>query len=50
MEKGFTTQLTNNVTSKPRGRFPTSRTAAKSTFIIIGMIISQIKIAIGTLT
>jgi hypothetical protein len=50
MEKGFTTQFTNSVTSKPRGRFPTLRTAAKSTFIIIGMIISQIRTAIGKLT
>ena len=50
MEKGFTSQLTSNVTSNPRGRAPTFRIAAKSTFIIIGMIISQISTAIGRLT
>jgi len=43
IENGFTSQLTNNVTRSPRGRFPTSRMAPKSTFIIIGTIISQIR-------
>ena len=50
IENGFTSQLTNSVTSRPRGRFPTSRMAPKSTFIIIGTIISQMRTAIGTLT
>ncbi len=49
IEKGFTSQFTNSVTRSPRGRRPTFRTAVKSTFIIIGMIMSQIRTAIGTL-
>lgn len=49
MEKGFTTQFTNRVISRPTGRLPTSRTEANSTFIIIGTIISQISTAIGRL-
>jgi hypothetical protein len=50
MEKGFTTQLTKSVTSNPRGFCPTSRMAPKSTFIIMGTIMSQISTAIGILT
>ena len=49
IENGFTTQLTNRVTIKPFGRLPTFLIEAKSTFIIMGMIISQIRTAIGTL-
>ena len=49
MEKGFTTQLTNSVINNPVGFLPTSRTDAKSTFIIMGMIMSQIRMTIGTL-
>ena len=49
MENGFTSQFTNSVTISPRGLLPTLRMEAKSTFIIIGMIISQIRTAIGTL-
>jgi len=49
IENGFTSQLTNSVTSNPRGRFPTFLMEAKSTFIIMGMIINQIRIAMGTL-
>ena len=49
IENGFTSQFTNSVTSSPRGRLPTLRMEVKSTFIIIGMIISQISTAIGTL-
>jgi len=50
MENGLTSQLTRRVTNSPRGRFPTFRTDAKSTFIIIGMIISQIRTAMGRFT
>ena len=50
IENGFTSQLTNSVTSSPRGRCPTPRMAPKSTFIIIGTIMSQMRTAIGTLT
>ncbi len=50
IENGFTSQLTNSVTSRPRGRRPTLRMAPKSTFIIMGTIISQISTAMGTLT
>jgi hypothetical protein len=49
IENGLTSQLMNSVTKRPRGRFPTSRIAAKSTFIIMGMIISQMRTAIGML-
>jgi hypothetical protein len=49
MEKGFTTQLMKSVTSKPAGRLPTFRTEEKSTFIIMGVIMSQISTAMGTL-
>lgn len=49
IEKGFTSQFTNRVTTKPIGRSPTLRTARKSTFIIMGIIISHMRIAIGTL-
>ena len=50
IEKGFTSQFTNKVTSSPRGFSRTLKMDAKSTFIIIGMIISQIRMAMGTLT
>src|SRR3990170_3928019 len=49
MENGFTSQLTKSVTRSPRGLRPTFRIAAKSTFIIIGVIISQMSTAMGTL-
>ena len=49
IENGLTTQLTNSVTSSPAGRRPTFLTDEKSTFIIIGVIISQISTAIGAL-
>src|SRR5262249_28766231 len=49
MENGFTTQLTNRVTTNPFGFRPTFSTDAKSTFIIIGMIMSQMRMAIGAL-
>src|SRR5512139_2658436 len=49
IENGFTSQFTNSVTNSPRGRRPTLRIDPKSTFIIIGVIISQMRIAIGTL-
>ena len=49
IENGFTSQLTTKVTARPFGRLPTLRTEAKSTFIIIGMIISQINTAMGKL-
>src|SRR5574341_1700256 len=49
MENGFTSQLTKSVTRSPRGFRPTFRIAAKSTFIIIGVIISQMSTAMGTL-
>lgn len=38
-----------SVMTSPRGRRPTSRIDAKSTFIIMGVIISQMSRAIGTL-
>ena len=47
IENGFTIQFTSSVTRSPAGRLPTLRTAEKSTFIIIGVIISQIRTAIG---
>jgi hypothetical protein len=49
IENGLTSQLTKSVTNSPRGRRPTSRIAPKSTFIIIGVIISQMSTAIGML-
>ena len=39
----------NSVTSNPAGFRPTLRTEEKSTFIIIGVIMSQISTAIGAL-
>ncbi len=50
IENGFTIQLTISVTMSPPGRFPTLRIEPKSTFIIIGVIISQISTAIGPFT
>ena len=50
IENGLTSQFTKRVTASPRGFLPTSRMAPKSTLIIIGMIMSQIRTAIGTLT
>ena len=50
MENGLTSQFTNSVTSSPRGLRATLRIAPKSTFIIMGTIISQISTAMGTLT
>ena len=49
IENGFTTQLMNSVTSRPVGRRPTFLTEEKSTFIIIGVIMSQMRTAIGAL-
>ncbi len=49
MENGFTSQLTASVTKSPAGFRPTLRMAPKSTFIIMGVIISQISAAMGTL-
>ena len=49
MENGLTIQLTNSVTSTPLGFLPTARIAMKSTFIIMGMIISQMNTAMGRL-
>ncbi len=49
IENGFTSQLMMSVMTRPRGRRPTLRTAPKSTFIIMGVIISQIRTAMGTL-
>ena len=48
-ENDFTIQFTTSSTIKPAGRRLTLRTAEKSTFIIIGVIISRIKTAIGAL-
>jgi len=42
-------QFTTSVITRPLGLRRTSRTDVKSTFIIIGVIISQIRTAIGTL-
>ena len=50
IENGLTTQFTNKVTSKPRGLCPTRRIDAKSTFIIMGTIMSQISTAMGKFT
>jgi hypothetical protein len=49
MEKGFISQLTSNVTSSPVGRRPRFLRKEKSTFIIMGVIMSQIRTAMGTL-
>jgi hypothetical protein len=49
IENGFTSQFTKSVTNRPRGRRPRREWRAKSTFIIIGVIISQMRTAIGTL-
>ena len=43
MENGFTSQFTTSVTARPAGLRPTLRMAPKSTFIIMGVIISQIR-------
>ena len=50
MEKGFTAQFTNRVTPMPRQWRPTWPSARKSTFISMGVIISQISPATGRLT
>mgnify|MGYP000028343345 CR=1 FL=1 len=47
MEKGFTSQLTIHVTKRPLGFFPTLRMLSKSTFIIIGKIMIQIRTVMG---
>ena len=49
MENGLTSQFTARVTARPAGLRPTFRMEVKSTFIIMGVIISQIRMAIGTL-
>jgi hypothetical protein len=49
MENGFTSQFTMSVTTSPAGFLPTLRMAVKSTFIIMGVIMSQIRTAMGTL-
>jgi hypothetical protein len=49
MENGFTSQFTNSVTTSPAGFRPTLRMAVKSTFIIMGVIMSQIRTAMGAL-
>ena len=49
IENDLTRQLTNYVTNIPRGGLPILRIAAKSTFIIMGMIMSKIRTAIGKL-
>ena len=50
MLKGFTSQLTNNVTARPRGLAKTPRSPPKSIFSIMGKIMSQMRMAIGTFT
>ena len=50
IENGFTPQLMNKVTPTPRQCSLTWARAAKSIFINIGMIISQISTATGRLT
>ena len=50
MENGFTAQLMKSVTPMPRQCSLTPDNAAKSIFISIGMIISQISTATGRLT
>ena len=50
IENGFTAQLTKSVTPMPRQCCVTSRSAAKSIFTSIGMIINQIRAATGRFT
>ena len=50
MEKGFTAQFTNRVTPMPRQWAFTWCMAAKSIFISMGMIITQMSRPTGTLT
>ena len=50
MLKGFTSQFTNSVTPMPRTWPRTLCSAVKSTFISIGMIITQTSSPTGTLT
>ena len=50
IENGLTPQLMNKVTPMPRQCSLTWASAAKSIFISIGMIISQISTATGRLT
>ncbi len=50
MENGLTAQLTSSVTPMPRQCRRTSPSAAKSIFISIGTIMSQISTATGRLT
>ena len=50
IENGLTSQFTNNVTPMPRTCCRTSCSAPKSTFISIGMIITQISTPTGRLT
>ena len=47
MENGLMSQLVTQVTNSPLGFFPTLRMLWKSTFSIIGYIITQIRIAMG---
>ena len=47
MVKGLISQLVTQVTYSPRGFLPTFLMLAKSTFIIMGKIISQIRTAMG---
>src|SRR5687767_765836 len=49
IENGFTSQFTKSVMSNPDGLRPTSLSEDRSTFIIIGMIMSQIRMAMGKL-
>src|SRR5687767_10286902 len=49
IENGLTSQLIKRVMKSPRGRRLTLRSEDKSTFIIMGIIMSQIKTAIGKL-
>jgi hypothetical protein len=50
MLKGLTSQLTNSVTPMPRKCWRNSRKAAKSTFMSMGTIITQISRPTGRLT
>jgi len=50
IEKGLTTQFTNSVIMSPAGFRPTFLTEEKSTFIIIGVIISHMRTAMGRFT
>jgi len=49
IENGLTAQFTNKVISSPAGLVPIRAIEARSTRIIMGTIIIQIKLAIGTL-